>query len=99
MIDIATMTDLNNELVEIMAEQMQIEIDREIMEKLQSEMLLADGWTKVPITWAQDFLKSMWSAETAEWCHKNATGDYKLLNGNWYFEKATDATAFTLKWA
>ena len=92
------MINIQDELMGQWAEQIAQDIDKEIIESMLIEGVLEDGWTKAPVTWAQDFLKSMWSAETAEWCHKNATGDYKLLNGHWYFENAVDATAFVLYW-
>ena len=92
------MKNIQDELLDRWAEQIARDVDKEIIESLLIEDLLRQGWTKAPVTWAQVFLKDMWSIETAVWCGKNATGDYKLLNGNWYFEQAKDATAFVLEW-
>jgi hypothetical protein len=43
--------------------------------------------------------RSTWYTDTAEWVHKNATGDYKLLKGQWLFEEPKDATMFILRWS
>lgn len=85
---------IEDEIMEAMSQ----ELSREIDEGIMSTIITETGWTRAPVTWAQSFLKEMWIAETGEWCHKNATGNYKFLAGNWHFEKAEDATAFILKW-
>jgi len=40
-----------------------------------------------------------WKTKTAAWVHVNAVGNYKYLGRSWFFEKPSDATAFTLRWA
>lgn len=86
------------ELTDAAAKILQEEIDREILESMVGDMLDKKGWAKSPITkpWGPF---NNWAAETAEWVHLHATGDYKLVLNHWYFENAADATAFTLKWA
>ena len=76
------------------------EIDKEIMDSLMSDKLIRDNWTVSNISspkWPFD--RPSWATDTAEWCHKHCSGDYKLLNGYWHFQKAEDATMFALKWS
>jgi len=74
------------------------EIDREMMESIEAECLLGNGWKESPLRkpWGPF---SNWEAETAQWCHLNCTGDYKYVLSHWWFENPADATAFTLKFA
>jgi hypothetical protein len=77
------------------------EIDREMIESIQAEHLLANGWKESPITGPKHSFASngAWPAETAEWCHLHCTGDYKYVLSHWWFEHPADATAFTLRFA
>jgi hypothetical protein len=78
------------------------EIDKEIIEILMIEILKDKGWIQTKINPAFNntaMYRSTWYAETAEWVHKNATGDYKLLKGQWLFEDPKDATMFILRWS
>jgi hypothetical protein len=79
------------------------EIDKEIIEILMIEILKDKGWIQTKINPAFNnntaMYRSTWYAETAEWVHKNATGDYKLLKGQWLFEEPKDATMFILRWS
>ena len=71
------MTNIRDDILNHWAEQIAYDIDKEIIESMLIKGLIADGWTKAPVTWAQDFLKDMWSLETAVWCNKNATDSGK----------------------
>ena len=72
------------------------EIDKEVMESISGAILVGKGWTK---TFQKLTSLDNQTVAEAAWIHLNATGDYKLLGSRWYFEKSSDATAFTLKWA
>lgn len=82
------------------------EIDQSIMDDIVMETLIQDGWTRTnansPAITDMGLISGRyeaWYRQTREWVHLNATGDYKLIKGQWMFEKGTDATAFLLKWA
>ena len=86
------MTTMDEAIANI-ANQMQKEIDNEIVERLTRDTLIRNGWTTTDVRLAAND-----KIATAAWCHLNATGDYKLLLGQWLFERAEDATMFILRW-
>lgn len=88
---------IEDEMYEQAARLIAEQIDKELIEGMQAEHLLKQGWTKSPVDCQP--LSAEQIANTAAWAHLNATGDYKLLNSNWYFERAKDATMFTLVFA
>jgi hypothetical protein len=92
---------LEENILDRMAKDMAREIDKEILEILMIDMLTDKGWikTKINPTFNNRSYKSEWYAETAEWVHMNATGDYKMLQGQWLFKEPKDATMFILRWA
>ena len=80
------------------------EIDKEILDTLMIDVLTSEGWIQTKINPAFDknntgMYQSTWYAETAEWVHVNATGDYKMLRGQWLFKEPKDATMFILRWS
>lgn len=98
------MTDLEEEVLNSIGDQLAREIDKEIIDTIMMDTLVAKGWTATSINPAFStnnilFPKDEWYALTAEWIHLNATGDYKLLIGQWVFENRGDAVMFTLKWS
>ena len=96
--------NLEEEIMEKMSRDMARDIDKEIMDTMVMEMLINDGWTPTKIDPGFTDLGMLsgryeeWYSQTAEWVHLNATGDYKLIKGQWIFEKGADATMFILKW-
>ena len=93
---------IEDEIAATMAEQIAKEIDREIVDTIMIDVLKSEGWTGTTVNPA--FGKSIvpeidWYTETAEWIHINATGDYKLLRGQWLFKNQEDAIMFTLRWS
>lgn len=95
---------IEGEIASSLAEQIAKEIDKEILDTIMIDVLTKDGWTVTTINpkYSTDnilFPKPDWYSETAEWIHLNATGDYKLLKGQWVFEQQADAVMFTLKWS
>lgn len=91
---VRTILDVQSE-IDRAAKEFSEHIDREIFEGVQSEILRDKGWTWTPLDCG--FLYRERIAKTSEWIHVHATGDYKFLNGHWLFERAEDATMFTLK--
>lgn len=101
------MSDLENKIAQTLADEIAKEIDKEILDTIMIDVLKDEGWIETKINPA--FGKSIfgkpivpeidWYAETAEWIHLNAQGDYKLLKGQWLFNDPRDATAFLLKWS
>ena len=94
---------LEEEFASILSEEIAREIDKEILDTLILDVLTSEGWVQTKINPAFGLYSvhnnSSWYAETAEWVHINATGDYKLLKGQWLFEEPKDATMFILKWS
>lgn len=94
--------NLQNDFLEAASKAMAEQIDKGVLDTIMIDVLKSKGWTGTPINPA--FEKSIvpeidWYTETAEWIHLNATGDYKLLRGQWLFEKKEDAVMFTLTWS
>jgi hypothetical protein len=81
------------------------EMDQSIIDDIVMETLIQDGWTQTKISSAVIDKGMMsgryeaWCSQTAEWIHLNASGDYKLIKGQWVFKDPKDATAFLLKWS
>lgn len=94
---------IEDEIATSLAEQIAREIDKEILDTIMMDVLTKDGWTITTINPAYGrgsiVTEIDWYAETAEWIHINATGDYKLLKGQWVFENKEDAVMFTLRWS
>ena len=95
---------LEQDILDHIGQEIAREIDKEILDDLMISVLKDEGWTATtmnpayepPITRVTD---TEWYSETAEWIHLNATGDYKLLKGQWMFECQEDAVMFTLRWS
>ena len=95
---------LEQDILDNMAKEMAREIDKELLDDIMISVLKDQGWTATtmnpafepPITRVSE---TEWYSETAEWIHLNVTGDYKLLKGQWYFERRDDAVMFTLRWS
>jgi len=103
------MNTFKNEIDQILNEagkQMARYIDSEVIyNNTLIEMLIKDGWTptKVNPAFSEYGMLSVpfedWYSQTAEWVHKNAQDDYKLVKGQWLFKDPKDATMFILRWS
>ena len=101
---IAGRMTFEEELIQTAGEQIAKAIDAEILDDIMINVLKDEGWTATtmnsayepPLTRVSDY---EWYSETHEWIYLNATGDYKLLKGQWYFERQEDAVMFTLRWS
>ena len=95
---------LEQDILDHMGKEIAREIDKELLDDIMISVLKDEGWTATtmnpafepPITRVGE---AEWYCETAEWIHLNATGDYKLLKGQWHFERHEDAVMFTLRWS
>lgn len=95
---------LIDEMLDMAAKDIAKQIDSELLDTIMIDVLKDDGWTATTMNPAYEppltrLSNGEWYSETAEWIHLNATGDYKLLRGQWFFEKKEDAVMFTLKWS
>jgi hypothetical protein len=94
---------LEEKFAKQLSEEIAREIDKEIIEILMIELLTDKGWIQTKINPAfgnnTAMNRSTWYTETAEWIHMNATGDYKMLQGQWLFKEPKDATMFILRWS
>ena len=96
--------NLQDEVIEALGQSISRAIDAEILDDIMINVLKYEGWTATIINPAYEpplvrITESDWYSETAEWIHLNATGNYKLLKGQWYFERQEDAVMFTLRWS
>ena len=97
------MTELK-EILERASKDMARQIDKELLDDLMIDILTKDGWTQTKVNPAFTDMGMLsgryeqWYSQTAEWCHRYAQGDYKLLKGQWLFKDPSDATMFVLRW-
>jgi hypothetical protein len=94
---------LIDEMLDMAAKDIAKQIDKELLDTIMIDVLTKEGWavTSMNPAFGKGSISTEinWYTETAEWIHINATGDYKLLRGQWLFEKKEDAVMFTLKWS
>jgi len=91
-------------MLDRMGKEMAQEIDKELLDDITIAILINDGWTETKVNPAFTDMGMLsgrfedWYAQTGEWVHKNAQGEYKLVKGQWLFQDPRDATMFILKW-
>ena len=96
---------LEQDMLDRVAEEMAREIDKELLDDIKIAVLTNEGWIKTTVNPAFTDLGMLsgryeqWYSQTAEWIHKNAHDDYKLLKGQWLFKDPKDATMFILRWS
>ena len=93
---------LQNDMAQSLADELKNHIDKEIMDGFMTDILVKEGWikTKINPAYSGSIAPEIdWYAETAEWIHVNAKGEYKLLKGQWLFKDPKDATMFILRWS
>lgn len=82
-----TIAEYQEELAEILAKEIQKEIDESIM----IDILVEGGWTKVPFNLTPQIL---------DWCEQTLTNNqWKYLAGSFVFRKKTEAEWFILRWS
>jgi len=95
---------LEQDMLDRMGKEMAQEIDKELLDDITIAILINDGWTETKVNPAFTDMGMLsgrfedWYAQTGEWVHKNAQGEYKLVKGQWLFQDPRDATMFILKW-
>ena len=96
---------LEQEIANDLATRMAKQIDRELLDDIMIAVLTDEGWTATTVNPAYTDMGMLsgkyeeWYSKTAEWIHKNAQGDYKLVKGQWLFKDPRDATMFILRWS
>ena len=85
-----SISDNEKELTDSLANEIRKTIDFNLMCDIMVKM---HGFV-VEIDYAPD---KKW-IDIMEWVDTIATGEYKEHNGTWLFEKAEDATMFSLRW-
>ncbi len=81
-----TLTEMQEEMAELVAK----EIQREIDESLMLDILVEGGWTKVTFQLTPKIL---------DWCKQNLKiNEWKYLSGSFAFRKKKDAEWFILRW-
>ena len=81
-------SEVHPELADEMAKALQEEIDWEIL----CELMKSIGWTEVEIDQPS-------TTDIVAWCTDNLKGKFNNRNYVWMFERAEDATWFTMRWA
>lgn len=99
------MTELEKELLERSSKDIARQIDKELLDDIMIAVLKDEGWIETKVNPAYTDMGMLsgryeqWYSQTAEWCHRYAQGDYKLLKGQWLFKDPRDATMFILRWS
>ena len=99
------MNTFEQEMLDRASNKMAQEIDKELMDDIRIAILISEGWTETNINpaFSEYGMLSVpfedWYSQTAEWVHKNAQDDYKLVKGQWLFKDPKDATMFILRWS
>ena len=83
---------IEDEMITKIAKQMQVDIDQHIIDEIMREDVEKRGWTKIPHE------RKARLSEIIEWIRKNASGDYKLIHNQWWFENSSDAMHFIIRW-
>jgi hypothetical protein len=97
--------NVTDKIINDMSKRMADQIDEELMDDIAIAILINDGWTETNLNPAFPEYGMLtrpfedWYSITAEWVHKNAQGEYKLVKGQWLFKNPKDATMFILKWS
>ena len=96
---------LENDIAQSLADEIAKEIDKNLLDDIMIAVLKDEGWIETKVNPAYTDIGMLsgryeqWYSQTAEWIHKNAQGDYKLLRGQWWLKDPRDATMFILRWA
>lgn len=86
------MSNLEDEIVNELSEQMCSSIDFEI---LSDVLVSACGWHRVSL---ERFKNNHHAVDIANWCHDNIKNEWKRNGCNFIFEDTGDAVNFTFKW-
>lgn len=83
---------LDNSYAEIMAEEIQKEIDESIL----ADLLVLGGWTKVPFY----YINAKQAIDIIDWCVENFdVSNWKRVSGSFVFRNKKDAEWFILRWS
>lgn len=84
-------TELEDELADALAGEIQKEIDNEII----LHFLVENGWIKVEY----HFVNNIHAVGVYDWCEKTCQGAYRRLNSYFVFHDEKDAEWFILRWS
>jgi hypothetical protein len=96
---------LEEEILTEMSKDIARAMDKELLDDIMIAVLTNDGWVSTTVNPAYTDMGMLsgkyeeWYSKTAEWIHKNARGEYKLVKGQWLFKDPKDATMFILRWS
>ena len=85
------MIDVEQEIAEALASDIQKQIDTEIL----IELLIAAGWTKISL---ERFENNEHSVNIKLWLEDNIKGKYNNNGRTFVFSEESDAVLFILKW-
>ena len=80
-------------LSDILAEEIQKQIDREIVEIAR---MAGKGWVYVKYSEGIGFIKH---CEVKDWVEENIKGPNKLIHDRWWFADPNDRLLFMLRWS
>lgn len=83
------------EIIANIANQMRIDIDREIMDLYILSHAIKMGWTETTMGGTG----SIHTYEVSKWLSENIKGEYKNIHGQLWFEDGEDAVLFMLRWS
>jgi hypothetical protein len=63
--------------------------------ELLADMMVACGWTRVC---KQYYINNFNAIEIVDWLQENCQGKFKRVGDSLMFERAEDATLFSLRW-
>lgn len=96
---------LEEEIIAQMSKDIARIMDKELLDDVMIAVLTDEGWVATTVNPAYTDMGMLsgryeeWYSKTAEWIHKNARGEYKLVKGQWLFKDPKDATMFILRWS
>lgn len=91
-------TDVEVELANLLRDEISQQIDREIIEMVRQQDLMARGWHKVP-PWYESRSSIPWHDEkVAAWLSTNCRGQHERFSTSVVFADLADAVAFAMVW-
>jgi hypothetical protein len=84
--------DMDKTIEDILAEEIQAEIDREILETVK---MTCDGWVSVDYPDGIGFIEH---CGIKDWVEENIKGPNKLIHTKWWFKDPKDKVLFLLRW-
>lgn len=87
--ELADIANIDNPINSILAEEIQKEIDKEIMDELKKIQYLDYGWHAVETGYLENI---------DDWMTENVKYRWGMAGKSFYFESKNEATMFALRW-